>query len=240
MIAIGNFFFKYRNLVFPIMLVVIVLLTRPGALMNDPQSDLILDIAGICVAVLGDLIRVGVIGLDYIKRGGKGKEVYADDLVVGGIFAHSRNPLYVGNILMIAGLALIYHHPAFYALCLGGGVFIYLCITAAEENFLRQKFGEQYEEYCRNVPRFLPRLSGLGQTLRSMTFDWRRVLRKEYGTMFSLLTWIVLLFLWQDYHRNGFDPESPSVIGIGAAWATGLIAWAIVRVLKKQKRLGHG
>ena len=43
------------------------------------------------------------IGYEYIVRGGRQGKVYAEDLVQGGVFAHSRNPLYLGNLLIIVG-----------------------------------------------------------------------------------------------------------------------------------------
>jgi protein-S-isoprenylcysteine O-methyltransferase Ste14 len=65
-----------------------------------------LDALGVVVLAGGLALRSLVVGLAYIKRGGKGKKVYADALVTDGIFAHSRNPLYLGNILILCGLAL--------------------------------------------------------------------------------------------------------------------------------------
>ncbi len=64
-------------------------------------------IIGLIITVSGQVIRGATIGLAYIIRGGKNKKVYAEDLVTTGIFAHCRNPLYVGNILMLAGVGVL-------------------------------------------------------------------------------------------------------------------------------------
>ena len=63
-------------------------------------------------------------------------------------------------------------------------------------NFLRNKFGAAFDAYCRDVPRWLPRLSGLGKTLSSGTFKWRRVIVKEYGTPFGWVVGICAVLLW--------------------------------------------
>ncbi len=78
------------------------------------------------------------------------------ELLTDGVFARSRNPRYLTIMVAILGLALMLNYPALYAvgaLCLPSLYFIVLL----EERELRGRFGEQYEDYCRRVPRFLPR-----------------------------------------------------------------------------------
>ena len=65
-------------------------------------------------------------------------------------------PRYLDLILGIGGLSLIVNYPGMYGLFLATWVGIYF-IVLLEERELRQRFGAPYEEYCRNVPRFLPR-----------------------------------------------------------------------------------
>src|SRR6185295_19248290 len=101
MVAIGNFLFRYRNALFPL---TAILLLLPGPdLFDDPLQAAML---GALVAALGQLVRALTIGLDYIVRGGRQGKVYAERLVISGIYAHTRNPMYVGNITIVAGLAL--------------------------------------------------------------------------------------------------------------------------------------
>ena len=64
-------------------------------------------VAGAIVALLGGVVRGVTIGFVYIVRGGRDGKAYADGLVREGIFAHSRNPMYVGNILMAVGIEQI-------------------------------------------------------------------------------------------------------------------------------------
>lgn len=92
----------------------------------------------VVLALLGQLLRVATIGYEYILRGGRNRQVYADDLVKGGMFAHSRNPLYFGNVLIALGLALVIHAYAFYLIVLRSIVLAYCSIVAADEAYLRE------------------------------------------------------------------------------------------------------
>ena len=134
------------------------------------------------------------------------RQVWANSLVDTGMFAHSRNPLYVANLLFFLGLAIVHNGWAMYLIVLPFFMVAYCCIVAAEEEYLHGRFGEAYEDYCRRVPRWLPSLRGLSSTLRSTEFDWLKVLRKEYGTPFAwtsgLLLLLVLGALWAESLRR--------------------------------------
>ncbi len=81
-----------------------------------------------------------------------------EPLVVGGIYAHVRNPMYVAVLLVILGQALLYRsiHVLWWAAgCLLG---FHDRVVGWEEPHLAEKHGEAYERYCEAVPRWLPRL----------------------------------------------------------------------------------
>ena len=118
--------------------------------------------AGFAVASVGELLSVAVIGFAYIIARRPDRRIFADSLVQTGIFAHSRNPLYLGNLLIVAGLAIMHGSWWFYLVGLPFFVFAYMSPSSApEEDFLGQKFGGEYEDYCRRVNRFIPSLRGL-------------------------------------------------------------------------------
>jgi protein-S-isoprenylcysteine O-methyltransferase Ste14 len=80
-------------------------------------------------------------------------------LLTEGIYARMRHPRYVELVLALLGYALITNYLATYALfalCLPG----FYLVVLLEERELRERFGEEYEEYCRRVPRFVPRFRG--------------------------------------------------------------------------------
>ena len=77
-----------------------------------------MDAAGALVSLSGQALRVLVIGLVYITRGGQNRQVWANALVDTGMFAHSRNPLYVANLLLFLGLAIVHNGWAMYLIVL--------------------------------------------------------------------------------------------------------------------------
>jgi protein-S-isoprenylcysteine O-methyltransferase Ste14 len=78
------------------------------------------------------------------------------ELTTTGPYAHTRNPLYLGSILMAAGFAVaLLSWPVALALVIMF-VVIYFPTIASEERFLRTTFPE-FSDYCRSVPRFIPR-----------------------------------------------------------------------------------
>ena len=235
---VGRVFFKLRDLLFPLVFFALVLASEPRLFLGSERWDRALDAFGIAVALSGQLLRAAVIGLAYIRRGGKNKQVFADALVQEGFFAHSRNPLYLGNFLALVGFCLIHNSPLCYLVGIPFFAFAYLAIVEAEEEYLGRKFGAEYEEYRRRVPRFLPTLKGLGATFNSMEFDWRRLVRKEYGSTFAGLSSIFAVLLWDESVRHGLAGVRgmlPVTLGV---WAALACAYLAARYLKKTGALG--
>ncbi|HMI01996.1 MAG TPA: isoprenylcysteine carboxylmethyltransferase family protein [Pedobacter sp.] len=198
MLTIGNFFFKYRNFLF-IFLYLALFIPSPN-IFNEAVFGssyyLYPLILGLVITVSGQLIRGITIALAYIVRGGKNKKVYAEDLVVEGVFAHCRNPLYVGNILMLLGVGILINSLLFILIFIPAFLFIYQAIVIAEENFLRNKFGQQFDVYCSRVSRWFINLRGIGSTISGMNFNGKRWLLKEYNTQTVWMAGIiVILFL---------------------------------------------
>lgn len=238
LVSIGRFFFKWRNTTFPIIFLAVALLARPVLFGGDLVHDWLLNIAGLSIAALGQSIRCVTVGLDYIKRGGKKKKVYADHLVTGGVFAHGRNPLYVGNILQVIGLVIIHNSPWMYGIILPLFVFVYICIVAAEEQFLEAKFGNAYREYCSRVSRWGISPFGWGQTLTAGHFDWLKLIRKEYGTPFAVATNAMGLLAWESIRNVGWHESVDRVIVLLCIWVPLGALWIAARILKKSGALG--
>ena len=86
-------------------------------------------------------------------------ERYPQRLLTEGVYARIRHPRYAQFLLVLLGYALFANYLALYvvfALWVGAAYLIVLF----EERELRDRFGEEYVEYCRRVPRFLPRRHG--------------------------------------------------------------------------------
>jgi protein-S-isoprenylcysteine O-methyltransferase Ste14 len=81
-------------------------------------------------------------------------------LVVVGLYRHVRNPMYVGFATGWIGLWVVFGHASIAAILAVAAVAlgVHLFVVFYEEPTLRGKFGADYEEYCRNVRRWLPRV----------------------------------------------------------------------------------
>lgn len=238
LIAYGNFAFRYRNYLFPAALVALCAAFLPAYPGGDEALDHWLDLGAVGLAIVGEGIRAATVGLEYIKRGGVDKRVFADKLVTNGMFAHARNPLYVGNLLMVFALLVIVNRAPVYLI---GGAFVlitYIALVAAEERYLREKFGAAYEDYCARVNRWLPRLSGLGETFRSMRFNWRRVLGKEYSNVYSWSFAALALELTETLIQEGpAGDDGGFLVLLGVLWLLVSLATLIVWRFKKSGAL---
>lgn len=82
----------------------------------------------------------------------------ADTLHTEGLYARTRNPQYLGMIVGMVGFALL-ANALLVSVLVGLHVFWVLLLPFAEEPWLRERFGDQYEAYCERVPRFVDRRS---------------------------------------------------------------------------------
>lgn len=237
MISIGNFFFKYRNNLF-IFLYLLLFLPSPQLFRAETFGEkyyLIPIILGLIVTFSGEIIRGITIGLAYIIRGGRDKKVYAEKLITEGIFNHCRNPLYVGNILMLLGVGILSNSVIYVGIVMPAFLFIYQAIVLAEENFLRNKFGAQFDQYCSRVNRWLISLGGIGSTMNGMHFNYKRWILKEYNT---LLVWLIGITAILLFKYPELTPDSDTRITIFAVIVIILgIIYGYVRYLKKSGKM---
>ncbi len=106
---------------------------------------------GTAVAVPGILLRALASG--HVKKN--------EELTTSGPYAYTRNPLYLGSLIMAAGFAIAARSLWVLLLMLMIFYSIYLPVIRGEEAFLRQRF-PSFDEYAHNVPRLLPRLTAFG------------------------------------------------------------------------------
>lgn len=117
-------------------------------------------IVGFLIVLLGEAIRfwgVSIAGSETRTTGTVGGTF----LITNGPFAHVRNPLYLGNMLLYAGVGIM-SMALFPWLLLAACVWFcaqYYVIVRQEEEYLSQRFGEAYEHYRQHVRRFLPRVT---------------------------------------------------------------------------------
>ncbi|MBI3853053.1 MAG: isoprenylcysteine carboxylmethyltransferase family protein [Verrucomicrobia bacterium] len=78
-------------------------------------------------------------------------------LVTQGLYRLVRNPIYVGLMFVLLGEALMFASPTLLVYAPGMWLAFHLRIILYEERVLKKQFGEEYLEYCRKVPRWIPR-----------------------------------------------------------------------------------
>lgn len=228
MIAIGNFFFRYRNRLFPLMVLALFASMPPA---NVSANDAI----AIGIALCGLAFRSFVIGYAYIKRGGLNKKVYADTLVTEGLFAVCRNPLYVGNMLIYVGVFLLHGSPLVAVAGIALFAFIYQCIIYAEEAFLHRKFGDAYTQYCAEVNRWVPNFSRLKEATEHMHFNAGRAIKKDYSTIATTTAMLTLAMIYK-YIAMGNNWQEPVRNLVMLLVAIGVAA-AMIRVYKKRQAI---
>jgi protein-S-isoprenylcysteine O-methyltransferase Ste14 len=122
------------------------------------------------------------------------------ELTQTGPYAYTRNPLYLGSMLLAAGFAVaLLSWPVALVLAVGFTV-IYVPVIASEERFLRATFPE-FDNYCRLVPRLLPRIIPRPRLKKKdahgAAFSFGLYLRhREYNAaMGAALLYLSLIFL---------------------------------------------
>jgi protein-S-isoprenylcysteine O-methyltransferase Ste14 len=235
-VSMGNFFFRYRNALFPIAIITVVVFTRPIQWTNPIITNICLILGLVCI-ILGQLVRFFTIGFDYIDRGGKDKKVYASRLVQKGVYGITRNPMYIGNILILIGFCIAAGSFIAYVFIIPIFAYIYWAIICAEENYLRDKYKEEFIAYCNQVNRFIPSIKHIKSAISGFSFDWQRTIKQEIGTIFGVILGILFLLAWRMYFLSGirkFLLETPEIISLILA---SIPFYLLVIVWKKKDKI---
>jgi protein-S-isoprenylcysteine O-methyltransferase Ste14 len=142
---------------------------------------------GTLVAIPGILLRALASG--HVKKN--------EELTTTGPYAYTRNPLYLGSLIMAIGFALAARSVWVLVLIVLMFLAIYLPVIRGEEVFLRSTF-PTFEEYARNVPRLLPRVRAFSQAPGgfSRPLYWQH---REYNAVLgtaALMAALVTKLVW--------------------------------------------
>jgi protein-S-isoprenylcysteine O-methyltransferase Ste14 len=106
-------------------------------------------------------------------------------LATGGPYAHTRNPLYLGSLVLAVGVAVGASSPWAAVAVAAYFAAFYPSVMREESAFLRSRFPEEYAAWAAAVPLFFPRLTPGGP--RASRFEWARVRRnREWRTALAL------------------------------------------------------
>lgn len=149
--------------------------------------------AGLGVVLLGEALRFW--GVHHIGSVSRTRSERLGPLIDSGPFAHVRNPLYIGNVLLWIGFALSARLP-----WLAPVVFLllaleYHAIVRWEEQLLTSRMGTPYVDYLTRVPRWWPSLAGSTTSKSDAAFSWTQTLYSERGTLIAIVAGYLLLAL---------------------------------------------
>ncbi len=190
--------------------------------------------AGLALLFVGIFWRVLVTAMVFVKRAGGKREANADQLETRGLFGFSRNPLYIGNVLMGIGYGALHGDVRAFVLIAVLTVVIYHFVVLYEENFLRGKFGAEYDRYASFVPRWFS-LRPVRQLRRAefvaLKFSWYRGVFFDYSVQCSTLFTVAVFFVARAL-IHGLSPV------LGGAIAAGTIVYltTVLLFLRKTKR----
>lgn len=225
-LRLGRFLFKHRSFTpLPIMILLVVFF-KP---IDAGAQNIIIHILGLFIALSGEFIRMLTVGFSHSGSSGRESHLRADRLNTTGLYSLVRNPLYIGNFFIFSGLIIVFANPLallVMALFLSGQ---YYFIILAEEAYLKDKYGPEFDDYCARVRRIIPGL--MAYRKNSRPFNAQKVLFKENDSLFNLLMIFLLLLLYKEKLYTGYIARPLAYI-VPAALL--ILAYIIVKILKKR------
>lgn len=200
----GNFFFRYRGQ-FPILLFILsvpfIYLTDYSNITEQIKANVLL--LAIVLSALGFLIRFYTIGTTPIGTSGRNtKKQIAAALNSTGMYSMVRHPLYLGNYIIWLGIAISTFN-IFFIIIMSLLFWIYYeRIMFAEEDFLKDKFSNNFIVWSKSMPAFIPSISSFKRSETS--FSVITVLRREYASILSA----VIGFVFVEFFRNYFSTNT--------------------------------
>ena len=186
----GGFLFRWRG-VLPLLLIPVVLAAlAEGAaverLLGEGLDDL-WTYGCIILSLTGYALRCATVGFAPAGTSGRNaRSQRASALNTTGLYSIVRNPLYLGNFIVILGLALVTSVWWLVVIVVLAYCLYIERIVAAEERFLASKFGADYTAWADRTPAFWPRLGNWQPPAEN--FSLRTVLRKENNSVIILAT----------------------------------------------------
>ena len=197
--------------------------------------DLIWEMICLSVSFFGFLVRCYTIAHVPRRTSGRNtKSQKADSLNNTGMYSLMRNPLYFGNFFMFLGVALfvrLWWVSVIYGLAFW---LYYERIILAEEAFLEETYGEDYLDYAKRTPAFIPKFNNWERPI--LPFSFRHILKREYSSFFAMIASFTVLEFVGDYIVTG-------KIIIDNLWLClflgGFAVYITLRTLKKKTKILH-
>lgn len=203
----GNALFRYRSYL-PLLLLPVAFWVMSYMVIRQEGwfSDLgitFLESLSLLLSIAGLLIRVVTVG--YTPQNTSGRNTaegqVAESLNTSGMYSMVRHPLYLGNYFMWLAVAVLTGDVWF---CFSFSLLYtlyYERIMYAEEQFLTRKFGEVYRQWAAATPAILPAF--LLWQRPSLSFSWRKVIKKEKNGLFAIFLLLWIMQCWQHWLQHG-------------------------------------
>ncbi len=183
----GNWLFTRRSYL-PIIFVVVILIAWQDFRFpyGSHTPDRLWDVFCLTISLSGLAVRIATVGhVPKSTSGRNSKKQKANILNTTGMYSVVRNPLYLGNLLTWFGISLFPRIWWLSIILLQAFWLYYERIIFAEEQFLKRKFGQEFTDWDRQTPAFLPKLSSWKAP--ALPFSLRTALKREYSTLFFII-----------------------------------------------------
>ncbi|PZQ43450.1 MAG: lipid A phosphate methyltransferase [Micavibrio aeruginosavorus] len=198
MVKQGGFLFKWRSFIPLLLIFPAIIALSHSEMIEDVLGDSVEDalvFVSYLISLCGLAIRWYTVGTVPPGTSGRNtKEQRADSLNTTGMYSIVKNPLYLGNFIVILGVLLSF--KVWWFILIGSMAYwIYIeRIIATEERYLAQKFGDDYTSWAVKTPFFFPKFSLWQKPDRP--FNLKKVLRAEYnGVMVVGSAFLVIEFI---------------------------------------------
>ena len=167
-VRVGRTLFRHRPWV------AVGLLPALGFWLEVEQETLIWSL-GVALILAGAALRLW--SISHLGRSARTRKDKARKLVTTGPFSMCRNPIYLANMIVAAGVVVLCETLWYLPVCLGFFFCFYSLAVSYEENLLLHRFSAQYAAYAQRTPRWIPcvTLKSCGKS----SYGLREVLYRE-------------------------------------------------------------
>jgi protein-S-isoprenylcysteine O-methyltransferase Ste14 len=234
----GNRLFRWRSYL-PLLLIPLFILALPES--TDPRysfgcpMDQVYIITCIALSFLGLFFRALTLGFAPSgTSGGNTKQQKAYVLNTTGIYSIVRHPLYLGNFVIFLGIVLFVKVWWFAVIAVLLFWLYYERIMYREEEFLRNKFGEDFIAWAEKTPAFIPRFNN--QQPANRRFSLKRVVYREYIGFFEIIACFTLLQIVKNFLETG---RYIFTTGWVVFFSTGLAIFLMARITKMVRKISR-
>ena len=150
---------------------------------------------GVALMALGEAIRLW--GVSHIGLPARARDAEVRKLVYTGPYELTRNPLYIGNIIIFGGLGMATQGPLLAVIFLVFFSLYFNLIVRFEEEFLERRLGEIYRSYLNRVPRWLGESAPVHAASPRGTIDDRaRLTLRTERTTIGILAFVTILIVY--------------------------------------------